>query len=775
MLQRIALFALILFATTASLSAGLKSDPASRAQDVKKLSAVDAIIESAIAKGHVPGAVLLVGDRQGVLYRKAYGHRSLFPQETPMTVDTIFDMASITKSVATNTSIMLLIQQGKIDPQDKVAKYIPSYASEGKEDTTIEHLLLHWGGLPPVNSVKEYQGTRQESLENVFKLKPRFEPGTDYTYTCCGYIVLGDIVQRISGKPLDVFARENVFKPLGMKDTTYNPGEGLLGRCAPTEKRDGDWIVGQVHDPRAFALGGVSGNAGMFSTADDLAKYCQMVLHDGQLPGGKTFLTSEVLNMMSTPHVLPDGTGRRTYGFGVGDGFVHGEKHNMNMTSIVHTGYTGTKFAIDPFLDGYYILLTNRVHPDDTRKKELSELRNNVAEVVEQCFIDRKIEAAAAPFENKVINGIDVLQQQEYKPLHNKRVAIITNHTGVDIDGHRIVDLLVDHPKVNVTKIFSPEHGLYGTLDRKVDDTTDEKTNLKVYSLYGKTRTPTDEMLEDVDVIVFDIQDIGARYYTYPATMGNAMKAASAKGIEVMVLDRPNPITGTLIDGPIADDDKFGFTAFGALPIAHGMTVGELAKMFNKEYDINCKLTVIPCEGWKRDMWYDETGLTWINPSPNMRNLTQGLLYLVTGVSEASNVSVGRGTDQPFEYFGAPWIEGRRLAHAMNEADLPGLRFVPIAFTPDEREFTGEPCEGVYIIVTDRQAVEPVMSAMVLAWTLKDLYPTAFQIDKVNRLLKNDEVLNALKSTTDPTTIPALWKDDLAAFKKVRAKYLMYE
>jgi uncharacterized protein YbbC (DUF1343 family) len=383
--------------------------------------------------------------------------------------------------------------------------------------------------------------------------------------------------------------------------------------------------------------------------------------------------------------------------------------------------------------------------------------------------------AVMMPARGDVLCGIDVLKRDGFGALDGRKVALITNQTGRDREGNRIVDLLHEAGNVDLVRLFSPEHGLYGVLDEKVGHGTDEKTGLKVYSLYGDTRRPTPEMLDGVDTLVFDIQDIGTRYYTYISTMGNCMEEAAKQKIRMVVLDRPNPIRGTLVDGPIAEKEFFGFTAFGPLPMVHGMTVGELAKMFNTEYRINCDLVVVACEGWKRDMWFDATNLTWINPSPNMRNLTQATLYPCVGILEATNLSVGRGTDQPFEQLGAPWIDGRKLAAALNDAALSGLRFVPIEFTPKSNVHKDKRCEGVYIIVTDRDAIEPVRSGLTIAWQLKRLFGEKFEIDKVVRLLQNRKMLEALKTTEDPMALPASWADELRQFTDKRKKYLIYE
>jgi uncharacterized protein YbbC (DUF1343 family) len=281
-------------------------------------------------------------------------------------------------------------------------------------------------------------------------------------------------------------------------------------------------------------------------------------------------------------------------------------------------------------------------------------------------------------------------------------------------------------------------------------------------------------MLEGVDTLVFDIQDIGARFYTYIATMGNAMKAAADRGIRFVVLDRPNPITGEYVAGPLADADKLGFTAFYELPVAHGMTAGELATLFNKEMSVGADLTVVKMENWSRGLWYDQTGLLWVNPSPNMRNLTQAILYPGVCLIEACNISVGRGTDEPFEQFGAPWIDGQKLASALNGSGLAGVRFVPIAFTPTASKFSGEACGGVHVLVTDREAIDAVRVGMTIIWHLNRLFGEAFQYDKVNNLLRNDQALAALRQARNPRAAERLWRSDLARFKKMRARYLLY-
>jgi len=379
----------------------------------------------------------------------------------------------------------------------------------------------------------------------------------------------------------------------------------------------------------------------------------------------------------------------------------------------------------------------------------------------------------------QVLTGLDVLEQSKFQPLDGRRVGIITNHTGLNRQGRHLVELLVKAPNVKVVKLFAPEHGLYGVKDEKIGDSIDEKTGLPVISLYGQHRQPTDEMLTDIDTLVFDIQDVGARYYTYIATMGNCMSSAAKNGVRFVVLDRPNPVTGLIVDGPNPDPQHVGkFTCYGPFPVSHGMTVGELAQLFNAEYGINADLHVVKMDGWKRAMWWDQTGVKWVNPSPNMRSPTEALLYLAVGLLEATNISVGRGTEIPFECFGAPWIDSNQLAAALNALRLPGLEFHPHDFTPTNtphKIHRDQLCHGVKITVTDRDAVKPVLSGMAMGWTLERLYGEKFDDARMENLLLNRRIRDEVLKLPNVLDAEKLWIDDVNAFRKLRQKYLLYE
>jgi uncharacterized protein YbbC (DUF1343 family) len=372
-----------------------------------------------------------------------------------------------------------------------------------------------------------------------------------------------------------------------------------------------------------------------------------------------------------------------------------------------------------------------------------------------------------------VLCGIDVLKRDNFKQLEGCHIAIITNQSGLDRDGNSTIELLQKAPGCKVVCLFSPEHGLWGDKDEKVGDTVDPRTGLKVFSLYGKTTRPNDHMLEGVDTLVYDIQDVGVRFYTFSATLGICMEEAAKHHLKFFVLDRPNPITGTIVDGPIAD--KFGFTSYGPMPVTHGLTFGELARLYNDAFNVHCDLTVIPLEGWNRRMWFDETGLMWMNPSPNLRNLDEEILYPAVCLLERTNMSVGRGTDEPFSTFGAPWVDGRKLSAALNAADLHGIRFMPTTFTPIKGSKFGETkCQGVHVQLTNRNTFEPLRTGVTIVWMMHHLFGDQFQIDKVDQLLDSKPTMQVIKDAKDPREIEKSWQADLAKFKAVRRKYLIY-
>jgi len=782
------------------------------------LAYLDEIIEAEIAKKQLPGAVVIVGRQGKVVWRRAYGNRAIEPQPEPMAVDTIFDLASLTKVVATATSMMILVERGLARLGDPVSRYIPEFGEMGKKNITVEQLLTHRSGLIADNDIKDYEQGLEAAIQNIWKLAPLAEAGSKFIYSDVNYIVLAELVKRLGGKPVDEFAAENIFRPLGMKDTGYKPGAGLKPRVAPTEKRGGKtkvesagektsgeepWMRGEVHDPRAHLLGGVAGHAGLFSTADDLAIYCQMILNQGEFQSARILSPMGVARMTEarpTGGNAVDGIARGV-GWDIFTGYSVNRGDLFPVGSFGHTGFTGTGLWIDPSSETFVVFLSNRVHPklDPKLPADVSSLRGRVASVVASSIIappfaksgivgsgERGVGNREGAFVAKYtphsplpaphsLNGIDVLKRDNFALLKDKRVGLITNHTGRDRDGNNTIDLLHKAPGVKLVALFSPEHGIRGALDQeKIGNTTDEKTGLPIFSLYGETRQPTAEMLKEVDTLVFDIQDVGARFYTYISTLGLAMEAAAKNKKSFVVLDRVNPINGADVEGPLADLDKLSFIAHHPIPVRHGMTVGELAQLFNRERNINADLYVVRVEDWKRPQWFDSTGLTWINPSPNMRSLTEATLYPGVCLLEPTNVSIGRGTDTPFEVIGAPWIDGRNLAEALNNAKLPGVRFVPLRFTPKSSVHKDAECGGVNIIITDREVFEPVIAGLEMAAQLKKLFPKDFSTERFNRLLVNQKVFDAFRQGADARAMRQVWETELEAFRAIRRKYLLY-
>lgn len=785
-----------------------------------QLTNIDQVVEAEIAKKQLPGAVVLVGRQGKVVWRRAYGNRALEPQVEAMTTDTIFDLASLTKVVATATSVMILVERGLVRLGDPVSRYIPEFAENGKRAITVEHLLVHRSGLIPDNDIKDYEQGPEKAMENIWRLAPQSEAGAKFIYSDVNFIVLAELVKRVSGKPIDQFARENIFEPLGMRETGYKPlellGEAVKPRIAPTEKcgssvsvscahlrqktsgdaKDADqWMRGEVHDPRAYMLGGVAGHAGLFSTADDLAIYCQMILNGG-IYQGRRILSPMGVARMTEPRAsagnASDGNARGL-GWDVFTGFSANRGDLFPVGSFGHTGFTGTGLWLDPASETFVVFLSNRVHPklDPKKPADVGSLRGRIASVVASSItappFAGKIHPVANPntsptisrtvksVDSRSLNGIDVLKRDGFALLKGRRVGLITNHTGRDRDGNSTIDVLFKALDVKLVALFSPEHGIRGALDQeKITNSTDEKTGLPIFSLYGETRKPTAEMLKDIDALVFDIQDIGARFYTYISTMGLAMEEAAKNGKTFVVLDRVNPINGADVEGPLADGDKLSFIAHHQIPVRHGMTVGELAQLFNTERAINANLQIVRVEDWSRSQWFDETGLVWVNPSPNMRSLTEATLYPGVCLLEPTNVSVGRGTDTPFELVGAPWIDGRLLAEALNKANLPGVRFVPVRFTPKASVHKDAECGGVNIIITDRRSFEPVLMGMEMAVQLKKLFRKDFSVDRFNRLLVSQKVYDAFLQGSDARALKQIWESDLEGFRAIRRKYLLY-
>ena len=772
-----------------------------------RLAVLDPIMNDAIAQQQIPGAVLVVGHDGQVVYRKAYGSRALEPRRETMTLDTVFDCASLTKVLATTTALMQLWEQGKFRMNDPVAKYLPEFAQNGKQDITIRQLLVHYSGLAPgLDLTKPWEG-KETAYRMAFEAAPERAPGAVFVYSDINFVVLGALVERLSGESLDEYSAKHVFGPLGMKETRFVPTHSWEARIAPTEEDENHGLLrGVVHDPAARRMGGVAGHAGVFGTAGDLALFAQALLD-----GGRGVLTPATIAKMTAPQQPVNGTAVRGFGWDIDSPFSTNRGELLPVGGYGHTGFTGTSLWIDPATKTYIVLLTNAVHMNALPAKEKGSavsLRTKVATAVAAALaLDpaeaEKMRVAAITGYNEmqsaarklavrngmVKTGIDVLEETKFAALHPAKggaprsIGLLTNQTGVDSEGRRTIDVLAQVPGISLDAIFSPEHGVTGTLDTTVvKNTKDAATGVAVYSVYGASdaaRRPPMDVLKRLDVVVIDLADAGARFYTYETTVGYFLEAASKAGIEAVILDRPNPITGSFVQGPVSDsnsnDGRGSFTNYFPEPPRHGMTLGELAKMFNAERLIGARLDVVAIEGWQPGDWFDSTGLAWVNPSPNLRDLTQATLYPGVALIEGTNISVGRGTDTPFEVVGAPWIKGRELAAYLNGRGIQSVRFVPIVFTPSASNFAGERCEGVNLIVMDRNTLDSPELGIELASALHKLYPNDFKLERMADLLVNQAAFEAIGAGEDPRRIAEDWQERLDGFVRLREKYLLYK
>ena len=766
--------------------------------DTARLARIADVVNEAISTRQTPGAVVMVGRGGQIAYRQAFGNRATDPRVEPMTLDTVFDLASVTKVVATTTSVMILVEEGRLRLSDRVAVHIPGFERYGKGEITVRHLLTHVSGLRPDLDMSMEFASYDEAIARAIEEIPTSAPGERLVYSDINFFLLGEIVHRVSGKTLDEFCRARIFEPLGMRDTMFKPPASLAPRVAPTEKctqygwpcdqPGGAMLRGVVHDPTARRMLGVAGHAGLFSTAADLSIFCRMLL-DGGRYGAVRILSPMTVAKMTSPVPLPGGQARGL-GWDMDSTYSSNRGELLPLGSFGHTGFTGTSLWIDPLTKTWIVFLSNRVHPDG--KGDVTPLRARVATIVGSAIVNPPPDALRAakltggdfgasgpappspPF-TPVLNGIDVLKAENFKSLQGRKVGLVTNHTGRAITGEATIDLLEKAPNMKLVALFSPEHGIRGDADEKVDSTRDDKTGLQVYSLYGETTRPTAQMLEGIDTLVFDVMDVGVRFYTYETTMAYVMEEAAKAKIKMVVLDRVNPITGFRVEGPTLDKNLLGMVGYFPMPVRHGMTMGELAQLFNAENKIGADLTVVPVRNWRREQWFDETGVPWVSPSPNMRNLNEATLYPGICIIEGANVSVGRGTDTPFEHFGAPWMDGTKLAATLNARRLPGVRFYPTSFTPSASRFKGERCSGVFMIVTDRSALQAVRLGVEVASAIYKQHPTAFEIDKILRLLGSARVLERIKAGDDAARIAASWSADEGRWRLLRAKYLIYQ
>lgn len=744
-------------------------DPAAAAggvlpNDLPSLDQISEITKDEIQAGHIHGAVIIAGLQGQVVFRQAFGNRRLEPDTAPMRINTIFDLASLTKVVATTTAIMQLSEAGLIDLKRPVADYWPAFAESGKASITIADLLTHYSALPPDLPATDSSADYAAAMRAIEEIVPVAEPGTKFVYSDIDFAALGEVVRRISGQSLEVYCAKRIFKPLGMRTTAFGASAKERDRVAPADVEDGKLIWGQVQDPMARRMGGISGHAGVFSTADDLTRFVRMLLAGGILDGHRV-LTSASVDAMTRPQSPAGQPALRGYGWDIDSPYATNLAPDFSVRSFGHTGYTGTALWIDPATRSFLIVLTSRLHPDGTGSARM--LQRRLAAVVGEM-------AAAKAGPRSVLTGIDVLEGYRFRPLIGHTIGLLSNASGRDAMGRRTADVLAQAPGVKLHALFSPEHGFNSAANQQVRSSIDQDTGLPIYSLYGETLRPTDEMLNGIDTLVIDLPDVGARFYTYATSMAYAMEAAAAKGIDVYLLDRPNPISADIVQGPMLAPDLTSFTGYMPMPVRHGMTMGELAAMFNEERHIGAKLHVIAMRYYDRRDWFDETGLKWLPPSPNLRRLEEVVLYPGVAMVEGANVSVGRGTATPFDVLGAPWIDGKILAADLTARNIPGVRFRARDFTPSKDVFAKSLCHGVQISVTDRAQLDSPGLGIELIAALQRRYAGTFEIDATLKMIGSQHDVDAVKSGEDPGDLADRWRVDMAPFLLQRDKYLIY-
>ncbi|HVH44071.1 MAG TPA: exo-beta-N-acetylmuramidase NamZ domain-containing protein, partial [Labilithrix sp.] len=714
---------------------------------------IDGVVQAAIEAAKLPGCVIVVGRHDDILFERAYGSRALVPERVPMTTETLFDLASLTKPIATATSIKILVDRGKIDLEARASAYVPELAR--LPPFTVRQLLVHTSGLPAATPLSDWTTDRAEVIRHIGALMLKAQPGERFNYSDVGYVVLQEIVQRVAGKELAAFAAEEIFAPLGMKETGFLPPPELRVRAAPTEQRDGGFIIGEVHDPRAFALGGVSGHAGVFSTGRDMSRFARAMLERGALDDHRLFGPKTFERFIARQNTSKGG---RTLGWDLDSTFATHRSALFSTKAFGHGGYTGTAMWIDPERDLFVVFLSNRVHPDG--KGAVNPL---VAEI-----------ATLAVTASEVKTGIDVLRAESFARLHGARVGLITNATTKAKDGTGTIDAFRHAPGVTLGAIFTPEHGISGDREGNIPDARYE--GVPVHSLYGERFGPTSDTLDGIDTLVFDLQDVGMRFYTYAATMKRAMKVATEKHLRFVVLDRPNPIGGVEVQGPVlAGTDVKGFVNHHPLPLRHGMTIGELARLFAADDKLEMRLEIVKMLGWRRKDPYDRTGLAWAAPSPNLRSLRSVALYPAIGLLESTNVSVGRGTDTPFEVVAAPWMDGPLVAKKLNESGIAGAVFEPTTVTPKSSVHANKKCRGIHVRVTDPSRFEPVRTAVTIANVLRDVHPNDWDFDGMDKMLRYPPAMDAIRAGKGLADIEATWALPLGLFKERRAQFLLYK
>jgi uncharacterized protein YbbC (DUF1343 family)/beta-glucosidase-like glycosyl hydrolase len=733
------------------------------------LDELDRVLDRFVAKGAFPGGVVAVGHRGTLAHLRPFGRLTYDEDAPPVAADTIYDLASLTKVVATTSMAMILVDEGRLDLGRKVQDYLPLFKGPGKEAVTVRHLLTHRSGIDWWAPLYEELEGPEAYLDRIQAMDLVSEPGAEYLYSDLGMILLGEILERVSGQPLEDFVQERVFRPLGMTDTAYRPGEDLLPRIAPTELDPwrGRLVRGEVHDENAFAFGGVAPHAGLFATAGDLARFCQMLLNGGVLEH-RRIVSRETVELFTRRADTDDSM--RALGWDTKSPEKSSAGSFFSSVSFGHTGFTGTSIWIDPERELFVVLLTNRVHP--TRDNELiREARPAVADAAVLALADDGI----------VRVGLDRIAAGEDLGLQGKRLGLIVHAASVAVDGSHAVDVLRE-AGLDVVRLMTPEHGLWSraAAGEEVASGSDPMSGLPVVSLYGAHRKPQPEDLEGLDALVFDLQGGGVRFYTYVSTMMLALEAAAEAGLEFVVLDRPNPLGGERIEGPVSaprDVVPASFVNMAPGPLVHGLTLGEMARFVNERLPQPARLKVVAMKGWERRMTWADTRRPWVPPSPNLRSFEAAIAYPGVCLLEATNVSPGRGTDTPFLLLGAPWLRPEDIRVAVPGFELEPARFTPAASpaAPDPK-YLDQECQGVRVAVTDAGSAHSYLLGVELLAALRTR--PEFELKEEGaaliRLVGTPRLLDDLRSGLTAERIVASDAAAHEAWRRERAPALLY-
>ena len=848
-------------------------------------SPVSTLIGQAIAEHKLPGAVVVIGHGGKIVFEQAYGSRALEPTVEPMTEDTIFDMASLTKVLVTTTAVLQLYEQHKLDLDAPVAKYMPEFAQNGKARITVRELMMHYSGLPEDVDLKDDWGLlrpdKEEAIRRAMASTAYGPAGVTFRYSDINFITLGYLVETLSGQTLDRYAREHIFTPLGMTETAYHPFDNTCGparfigsavepgpkpvgrigvvcppgtwspygadpHTAPTAHDDQGTAVtnpdfdhilrGTVHDPTTRRMGGVAGHAGVFSTAGDAAKFCQALLDKLRDGTGPFPLTQATLQLATSPNeprtasatatiFTPAGEttkGVASHGLGwdINTAYSRPRGTIFPIGSFGHTGFTGTSLWMDPASNSYVVLLANAIHPKVSAP--ISHLRADVATAAARVLGLESASGLVPPQRTQVLTGIDVLEATHFAALKtlaaqhggHLRLGLLTNQASLDAQGKRTVDVL-NHaaPELELKTLFAPEHGLLAHQDSEhLAAETDSATHLPVIAVYGPKpadKHPKLADLKQLDAVVIDLQDAGVRFWTYETLTGYFLEACAQVHIPLILLDRPNPLGGEAVQGPVSDAGSENYTNFMPLPLRHGLTLGELARYFNANATesqhklppldgravqlapdtndpgptttlpgLNCDLTVIAMQNWSRSEYFKDTGLTWTPPSPNLKSPVASILYPGVGLTEQTNISVGRGTETPFENLGAPWIHSAELAQYLTARRIVGVEItstqMEIAEDANHYPSHGLTIPGVHFRVVDPSHFNSPEFGLELLAALAHLYGREFKLELARNLLANSDTLGALKTGRNPADITAKWVPAIEGFIKDRKPYLIY-